>query len=140
DVVLGELLAHCGVPTPRRGARSGGALAADLPLGVARRRPLRLPTGVHARIAGAPVPFAELAPAAAAPPAASVVVVAHDAVALTRLCVESVLANTARPPFELIVVDNASRDGTRAYLRTLARRFPDVALVLNDVNRGFAAA
>jgi len=149
DVVLSELLAHCGVAAPRRATdaagRAGavvrcGALAADLPLGVERRRPLRLPTDVHARIADAPVPFADTAPAAAAQPAASVVVVSHDNVALTRLCVESVLANTARPPFELIVVDNASRDGSRAYLRTLARRFPDVALVLNDVNRGFAAA
>jgi len=142
DVVLGELLAHCGVSAPGRRARTG-ALAEDLPLVVERRRPLRLAAAAHERILAAPVPFAagEAANGAApASPAASVVVVSHENVALTRLCVESVLANTARPPFELIVIDNASRDGSRAWLRTVARRFQHVRLVLNDENRGFAAA
>ncbi|HEX4804555.1 MAG TPA: glycosyltransferase family 2 protein [Conexibacter sp.] len=141
DVVLGELLAACGVSTPARAARRG-ALADDLPLGVARRRPLRLPGAVQERILSAPVPFPAggTADADAAPPAASVVVVSHDSAALTRLCVESVLANTSAPAYELIVVENGSRDGSRAYLRTLARRFAHVELILNDENRGFAAA
>jgi len=139
DVVLGDLLAHCGVATRGRTVR-GGALAGDLPLTVQRRRPLRLPPATQARIVGAPVPFRprDLAPPEA--PFASVVVVSHDSEALTRLCVESVLADTAAPPFELIVVDNGSRDGSRTYLQTIARRFPHVALLLNDENRGFAAA
>lgn len=142
DVVLGELLATCGVSTPRRRAAAAGALAPDLPLAVERRRPLRLPASVRERIEAAPVPFP---PAAAgtpahATPAASVVVVSHDSVALTRLCVESVLASGGETAYELIVVDNGSRDGSRAYLRTLARRFPQVALTLNEENRGFAAA
>jgi len=147
DVVLGELLERCGVATRGRGgagrARRGGALADELPLTVARRRPLRLAHDADARIAGAPVPFPP-GPASdasgGARPAASVVVVSHERLALTRLCVESVLANSGRAPFELIVVDNGSRDGTRAYLRTLARRFGNVVLVLGDENRGFAAA
>jgi len=147
DVVLGELLAACGVAAPkagREGARTAraGALAEDLPLGVARRRPLRLPDAVQERIVAAAVPFPGGGAAAddAGAPAASVVVVSHDSVALTRLCVESVLADTTAPACELIVVDNGSRDGSRAYLRTLARRFPNVELILNDDNRGFAAA
>ena len=44
------------------------------------------------------------------------------------------------PAYELIVVDNGSRDGSRAYLKTLERRFPHVRLVLNGGNRGFPAA
>jgi GT2 family glycosyltransferase len=156
DVVLGDLLARCGAAAPARSvagpppgngrALRGGALADDLPLTVARRRPLRLAGDTEARITRAPVPFPPGPPSDAsgvsggAPPQASVVVVSHDKVALTRLCVESVLANSARAPFELIVVDNASRDGSRAYLRTLARRFAHVSLILNDANRGFAAA
>jgi GT2 family glycosyltransferase len=146
DVVLGELLAACGVAALKRTRPPGrapraGALADDLPLGVARRRPLRLPEAVQEGILSAPVPFAGRgAETVAAAPAASVVVVSHDSAALTRLCVESVLANSERPACELIVVDNGSRDGSRAYLRTLARRFGHVELILNDANAGFAAA
>jgi len=138
DVVLAELLAHCGVATARRQARAT-ALAHDLPLAVERRRPLRLPAATHARIVGARVPFGPRAPAAEKP-FASVVVVSHGSEALTRLCVESVLADPGAPPFELIVVDNGSQDGSRAYLQTIARRFPNVTLLLNERNRGFAAA
>ncbi|HKG02358.1 MAG TPA: glycosyltransferase family 2 protein [Conexibacter sp.] len=154
DVVLGNLLSACGVATPTRPARSGagpvedrhmaairgGALADDLPLAVERRRPLRLAAATHERILAAPVPFADGQAEGEQAPAASVVVVTHDNVALTRLCVESVLANSAGQTVELIVVDNASQDSSRTYLRTLARRFAHVALVLNDANRGFAAA
>jgi GT2 family glycosyltransferase len=94
---------------------------------------------VQARIVRAPVPFGPRRPAAEAP-FASIVVVSHGSEALTRLCIESVLADTAAPPFELIVVDNGSHDGSRAYLQTIARRFPRTELLLNDENRGFAAA
>jgi GT2 family glycosyltransferase len=68
------------------------------------------------------------------------VVVSCQADVLTRLCVESVLENTDGPSFELVVVDNGSTDGSRAYLRTIERRFANVRLVLNDSNRGFPAA
>jgi GT2 family glycosyltransferase len=136
--VLRELLACCGVSTPGRPARPG-ALADDLPLSVERRRPLRLPADVHARIVAAPAPFGPRAPAPEAP-FASVVVVSHGSEALTRLCVESVLADADAPAFELIVVDNGSADGSRAYLQTIARRFPHVTLLLNAGNHGFAAA
>jgi hypothetical protein len=137
DVVLGDMLDALGVSTP--GRATSPALADDLPLAVERRRPLRLAAATEQRILDAPPPFARETDSTAQP-AASVVVVSHDNLVLTRLCVESVLANAAQPPFELIVVDNASRDGSRVWLRTLERRFPNVALVLNDENRGFAAA
>jgi GT2 family glycosyltransferase len=140
DVVLGELLAAVGVSTPSGAARAG-ALAEDVRLVPQARRPLRLAEGEAERIAAAPVPFAPReAPPAATPPVASVVVASHESLALTRLCLESVLASADSPTFELIVVDNGSRDGSRAYLRTLERRFPHVTVVLNDENRGFAAA
>lgn len=42
-------------------------------------------------------------------------IVAHNRVELTRRCVESYLA-TVTVPFQLIVVDNASTDGTRDWL------------------------
>jgi len=43
-------------------------------------------------------------------------------------------------PVELVVIDNASSDGTRSLLAALAARQPNVTLILNDDNRGFARA
>jgi GT2 family glycosyltransferase len=73
-------------------------------------------------------------------PDASIVVVTFNGLVLTRLCLESLLANTADPTYEVVVVDNGSGDGTRRYLADLAARLPCIRLVLNDVNLGFPAA
>lgn len=75
----------------------------------------------------------------AARPEASIVVITRDNLAFLRLCLESVLAGSDRP-CELIVVDNASTDGTPAYLARLAERNPNVRVIGNESNRGFAAA
>jgi GT2 family glycosyltransferase/glycosyltransferase involved in cell wall biosynthesis len=70
----------------------------------------------------------------------SVVVVTYGNLALTQQCIESLLSNTTHPRFELIVVDNSSTDGTPEYLQECASRDDRVRIVLNDENRGFAAA
>src|ERR1700752_159891 len=41
------------------------------------------------------------------------------------------------PPFEIIVVDNASADGTPQEIRS---KYPDVILVENKTNNGFSGA
>ena len=71
---------------------------------------------------------------------ASIVIVTHDNLLFTRMCLESVLACTEYPDYELIVVDNGSRDGTPEYLHELAAANPHVRLVLNPDNAGFARA
>jgi len=73
-------------------------------------------------------------------PRASIVVVTHDHLPVTKLCLESVIRNTAHPNHELIVVDNHSSDGTQAYLRYLTSRYSHVRIALNPTNRGFAGA
>ncbi len=73
-------------------------------------------------------------------PQASIAVLTHDNLAFSRLCLESLLANTEYPNYELLVVDNASADGTPAYLRELAQRFPWVRPIFNDRNAGFGPA
>src|SRR4029077_13842464 len=45
------------------------------------------------------------------------------------------LHTQSRPPDEIVVVDNASTDGTAAYIRAT---FPDVRLLAETVNHGFA--
>jgi GT2 family glycosyltransferase len=77
---------------------------------------------------------------AAAFPKVSIVVVTYNNKDLNRLCLESIYSKTEWPNFEVIVVDNASKDGTRELLAAEARRRPNLKLILNDENRGFAAA
>jgi GT2 family glycosyltransferase len=71
---------------------------------------------------------------------ASVVVVTNDGLVFTRMCLETLLANTAYPRLEVVVVDNGSSDGTVEYLLALSREFPNVVVVLNEENQGFAPA
>ena len=65
----------------------------------------------------------------------SIVVVTHNQVSCTRACLESIRFVTDEP-YELIVVDNGSTDGTVDCLRSC----PDVTLIENADNRGFPAA
>jgi GT2 family glycosyltransferase len=73
-------------------------------------------------------------------PATSVVVVTFGALPYTRLCLETLLRSSGLPQLEVIVVDNASTDGTPAYLTELAERDRRVQVILNDRNEGFPAA
>ena len=69
-------------------------------------------------------------------PAVSVVIVNWNTRDILRGCLASIAAET-RLPHEVIVVDNASTDGSAAMV---AEEFPAVRLIANEVNRGFAAA
>ena len=109
----------------------------DLVLTPISRRPTRLEDSTLRRILDRPVPGFPVSRAER--PEASVVVATRDNLAFLRLTLESVLAATERP-FELIVVDNGSSDGTPAYLAELAERNPNVRPTRNDSNRGFAPA
>lgn len=73
-------------------------------------------------------------------PKASIIIVTYNNLALTRLCLQSVFANTEYPNYEVIVIDNNSADGTPDYLRQLAEQEPSLKLILNDGNNGFAKA
>jgi GT2 family glycosyltransferase/glycosyltransferase involved in cell wall biosynthesis len=73
-------------------------------------------------------------------PLVSLVVVTYGELPLTRRCLESVLASETWPRFEVLVVDNASPDGTPEYLRSLADSDPRVRIFLQERNLGFPAA
>lgn len=77
--------------------------------------------------------FDGLAPAR--PGLVSVVVPVWNQLEHTRACLASVRRSTPAP-YEIVVVDNGSTDGTRAWLA--AQR--DLVVVTNAENRGFAAA
>ena len=71
-------------------------------------------------------------------PRASVIMLTHNKLPLTHLCMESLCRNTKYPNFELIVVDNASKDGTRDYLEGLQSLLPNFQVIFNASNGGFA--
>ena len=73
-------------------------------------------------------------------PRVSIVVITRDQLVFTKLCLESVLANTDYPVYELIVVDNGSGEELLSYLGQLEDRFSFIHVVRNETNRGFAAA
>jgi len=68
---------------------------------------------------------------------ASVLVVSYNTRDLTIACVRSVLEQTRESSVEVIVADNASRDGSAEALR---ERFPDITVLALEENVGFGAA
>jgi GT2 family glycosyltransferase len=73
-------------------------------------------------------------------PTASIIIVSYNNLALTKLCLASVLRHTAGQAYEVIVVDNASTDATPEFLQELAARNASVRVLLQRENLGFARA
>lgn len=67
-------------------------------------------------------------------PLASVIVLTWNGLNFIKACLDSVLAQTY-PEFEVIVVDNASTDGSD---KLVAEKFPQVRLICNERNLGFS--
>jgi len=67
----------------------------------------------------------------------SIIIVSWKVKNLLRLCLQSLQNNSAGLKLEIIVIDNASADGT---VEMLAAEFPAARLIINQDNRGFAAA
>ena len=71
------------------------------------------------------------------PRAASIIILALNQLEHTRACLESIAAHTP-PPHEVIVVDNASTDGTPEFLKQWRAAHPNCTVIRNETNRGFA--
>ena len=67
----------------------------------------------------------------------SVVIVTWNVADRLMACLESLGPALKDLSHEIILVDNASRDGTVEVVR---KRFPQVTLIVNTANAGFAAA
>lgn len=69
--------------------------------------------------------------------AASIIIPVFNKVEFTRKCIHSIIKNTAGINFEVIIIDNNSEDGTKAYLASLSG---DVKVITNDKNVGYTIA
>ncbi len=67
-------------------------------------------------------------------PGTSLVIPVYNQLEYTKVCLDSIFKRT-EPPFELIIVDNASTDGTREYLETVP-----ATVITNERNLGCAKA
>ncbi len=67
----------------------------------------------------------------------SIVIVSYNGRDLLRRCLASIYQHTQGLEYEVVVVDNASRDGTPEMVE---REFPQARLVRRSSNAGFAAA
>lgn len=67
----------------------------------------------------------------------SILVVVHEQVELTRACIDSIRRFSPAGDFELLVLDNASKDGTRDYLRGELERHANTRVFFNERNGGF---
>jgi len=72
---------------------------------------------------------------ASAKPLTTIIIPVLNNLALTKNCLISIRENT-KTPYRVIVVDNGSTDGTRAWLKTQ----PDILHILNSGNLGFGPA
>jgi GT2 family glycosyltransferase len=140
EVVLGRLLDAVGVSLPvrRRGAPAGLPMTVDLT--PVSRRPTVLPDRTVEAALSRAIPETYGDQLGRRDHDASVVIVAADGLVFTRLGVESVLLNVDDTDIEIVVVDNATSDGTREYLIALAERDSRVVVLRNDQNRGFGPA
>jgi glycosyltransferase involved in cell wall biosynthesis len=81
-------------------------------------------------------------PNAPRPPGLSIFFPAYnDGGTIASMVVTALLtARTLTPDHEVIVIDDGSRDQTRAILDELARTYPQVTVVHHQVNRGYGGA
>ncbi len=82
----------------------------------------------------------EYVESAAGDPPVSVIVVTYNNLDLTKACLASLDAHSHYDNIELIVVDNASSDGSPEFLSGWVKQADNRKLILNSDNRGFAAA
>lgn len=72
-------------------------------------------------------------------PETSIVVLTYNGLdEVTRPCIESILRNTQPGSYELVLVDNASSDGTADYFEGLSAQHEHLKLCLNQENKGYA--
>jgi hypothetical protein len=67
----------------------------------------------------------------------SIIIVNYNTRELTLNCLSSIKKQTKNIEYEIIVVDNNSKDGSQ---EAISKRYPDVVLIKNNINNGFGKA
>ncbi len=67
----------------------------------------------------------------------SIIIVSYNVESFISLCLDSIFSSDVECAMEVIIIDNHSQDRS---VVLIAERYPDVRIVQNNENRGFAAA
>lgn len=67
----------------------------------------------------------------------SIVILCFNQLEYTKKCLQSIVKHTS-VPYELIIIDNGSSDGTQSFLEEYAKKHSRCSIILNKENRGFA--
>lgn len=70
----------------------------------------------------------------------SVIIISYNTQTITRNCLDSILKSHISVPFEIIVIDNASTDGSVSMLENISNAHSNIRLIKNQKNVGFAKA
>lgn len=144
EVVLGNLLHQLGLDGRRlaKPRRVVDWLPAHLSLEPVRRDPIRLDEDTERAVMERPL--TEVRPVIRGgwteAPEASIVIPMNDRLVLTRLCIESILASTSAPSYEIVAVDDGSSDATPEYLEALSARHSGIRVNRSHARSGFATA
>lgn len=136
-----EALATQGCQTPlhaaKRAARSILADALDAAGAAEAYRQFEIALGGETEHSAPAAPASNRPQSTPDIPIVSVIVLTYNQLEDTKVCLQSIEKYT-EAPYELLLVDNASTDGSVEYLRAFADVRPHVTLVLNHENHGFA--
>lgn len=70
----------------------------------------------------------------------SIIIISFNTEGLTRECIFSVVKNSKGLTFEIIVIDNDSKDGSLTMLEAISEKYSNVRLIKNRTNLGFGQA
>ena len=73
-------------------------------------------------------------------PKLSIIIISFNTKRLTEECIGSVLRKTKGITFEIIIIDNASADGSVEMLGKFEKKHPNIKVILNKDNLGFGQA
>lgn len=71
-------------------------------------------------------------------PRVTILILTYNNLLFTKICLHNIYSNTTYPNFEVIAVDNASNDETPSWLSAFALTHPNLRVILNTKNLGFA--
>ncbi len=73
-------------------------------------------------------------------PSVSIVIPVFNALSMTQECIRSIFAGTKDVDFEIVIVDNASKDGTSGWLRRKKKKHSRFQVFRMEKNIGFGPA
>jgi len=68
----------------------------------------------------------------------SIIIVSYNTEDLLKKCINSIVENTKDIQYEIIIVDNGSKDGTIEYLKNI--KLNNITIIYNNKNLGFGSA